>query len=264
MTEPSIAELEQRIKELEARARPRIGVRIERRAVRRASIAIALVLTIALPAGVMAIHQFTDVPNTNTFHNQIDALADSGITAGCTATKYCPADPVRRNSMAAFLTRGLGRMAIDEFNFPAITAGSAFATVSIKTNGAAYVDARAAYYGLIEPGAVGESYLCEHLVYISVDGSDEFAHPLAGFTTADQAPTVYQLTPMAIEISPVVAAGTHTVSLIYYGSTGGACTFSVGRGALTATVVPFGPTGATAVEPVLGPALETDVSGNPK
>ena len=264
MTEPSIAELEQRIQELEARARPRINVRFGRRAVRRASVAIALVLAIALPAGVMAIHQFTDVPNSNTFHNQIDSLADSGITAGCTATKYCPADPVRRDSMAAFLTRGLGRMAIVEFQFPALTEGSAFASLSIKTNGAAYVDARAALYGLIQPGAVGESYLCEHLVYLSVDGSDVLAHPLTGYTTADQAPTSYQLTPMALEISPVVAAGTHTVDLIYYGDTGGTCDFSVGRGTLTATVVPFGPTGATAVEPVSGPALGTDVSGNPK
>lgn len=264
MAEPSIADLEQRILELEGRARP-VRRRLSRRAMKRATIAVALVLAVALPAGVMAIHQFTDVPNSNTFHGQIDALKDAGITAGCSPTKYCPAEPVRRDSMAGFLTRGLGRMTGEEFAFPAITEGSAFASVSIKTNGTAYVNARAAFYGLIEP-MVGDAYLCEHLVYLSVDGSDPFDHQAGqGYTTADQAPLQYHLSPIALEINPVVGAGTHTVSLIYYGSTGGVCDFSVGRGSLTATVVPFGPTGGTASGPAItSQGSEPDLSGNPK
>ena len=167
--------------------------------------------------------------------------------------------------MAAFLTRGLGRMTGTEFAFPAITEGSAFATLSINTQGTAYLNARAAFYGLIMPGLEGESYLCEHLVYVSVDGSDFFAHPGGnGYTTADQAPINYQLTPIAIDISPVVNAGAHTVSLVYAGDTTGTCTFAIGRGSLTATVVPFGPTGGTATEPVFDPGPETEVTGNPK
>jgi hypothetical protein len=265
MSEPSIAELEQRIQELEGRARPRIGVRFGRRSLRRATIAIVAALAIALPAGVVAIHQFTDVPNSSPYHAAIGALKDAGITSGCTVTTYCPADPVRRESMAAFLTRGLGRMTGTEFYFPAITEGSAFATVSINTQGTAYLNARAAFYGLITPGAGGESYLCEHLVYLSVDGSDVFAHPAGnGYTTADQAPISYQLTPIALDINPVVNAGAHTVSLVYYGDTTGTCTFAVGRGSLTATVVPFGPTGGTATEPASDLGLGTEVTGNPK
>ena len=264
MPESSIAELEQRIQELEARAQPRIGVRFGRRAVRRATIAIVLALALALPAGVVAIHQFTDVPNSSPYHAAISALKNAGITSGCTLTTYCPADPVRRESMAAFLTRGLGRMTGTEFAFPAITEGSAFATINITTQGTAYLNARAAFYGLIQPGAEGESYLCEHLVYLSVDGSDVFAHGFNGFTTADQAPINYQLTPIALDINPVVNAGTHTVSLVYFGPTTGTCNFAVGRGSLTATVVPFGPTGGTATEPVFDAARGTDVTGNPK
>ena len=135
MPEPSIVELEQRIQELEARARPRIGVRFGRRAVRRATIAIVFALAVALPAGVVAIHQFTDVPNSSPYHGAISPSRAAGITSGCTLTTYCPADPVRRDSMAAFLTRGLGRMTGTEFAFPDITEGSAFATVSITRRG---------------------------------------------------------------------------------------------------------------------------------
>ena len=60
---------------------------------------------IALPLGVIASHQFTDVLNTNSFHGDIDAIADAGITTGCGGGKYCPKDFVTREQMAAFLNR---------------------------------------------------------------------------------------------------------------------------------------------------------------
>jgi hypothetical protein len=75
---------------------------------RRAYVLLGLVLALAAaPAVVLASHQFSDVPNTNPFHAQIDALVDSGITGGCSATAYCPKSAVTREQMAAFLTRGL-------------------------------------------------------------------------------------------------------------------------------------------------------------
>ena len=67
-------------------------------------------VAIAFPLGVVASHQFTDVPNTNTFHDDIDAIADAGVTTGCAAGKYCPKDFVTREQMAAFLNR-LGALA---------------------------------------------------------------------------------------------------------------------------------------------------------
>ena len=48
-------------------------------------------LILALPMAVLASHQFDDVPNDHPFHNDIDALADAGITGGCSADNYCPA-----------------------------------------------------------------------------------------------------------------------------------------------------------------------------
>jgi predicted extracellular nuclease len=54
--------------------------------------------------------RFNDVPPQNIFYNFIDRLAVLNITLGCTPDHlfYCPADPVKRDQMAAFITRGLG------------------------------------------------------------------------------------------------------------------------------------------------------------
>jgi len=49
--------------------------------------------------------RFADVPPANPFFAFIDRLAARGITSGCTATNYCPADPVTRAQMAVFLVR---------------------------------------------------------------------------------------------------------------------------------------------------------------
>ena len=48
---------------------------------------------------------FPDVPCPGTFSDWIEQLAAEGITAGCGGGNYCPASPVRRDQMAAFLLR---------------------------------------------------------------------------------------------------------------------------------------------------------------
>jgi hypothetical protein len=72
-----------------------------------------LALTLALaafPLGTVASHQFSDVPDSNIFHADIDALVDAGVTSGCGGGKYCPSAFVTREQMAAFLNR-LGALA---------------------------------------------------------------------------------------------------------------------------------------------------------
>jgi hypothetical protein len=47
----------------------------------------------------------------STFENDINAIAEAGITLGCNPpanTRYCPNDLVRRDQMASFLSRALG------------------------------------------------------------------------------------------------------------------------------------------------------------
>jgi hypothetical protein len=60
---------------------------------------------VAAPVAVIASHQFTDVPDFHTFHDDIDAIADAGLTYGCGGGNYCPDDNITRGEMAAFLNR---------------------------------------------------------------------------------------------------------------------------------------------------------------
>lgn len=89
----------------------RIEIRIERRWLR--GLAVLAVLAVLAPTAAWASDKFSDVPDSNVFHNDISALADSGVTQGCnppTNTQYCPGDFVTREQMAAFLNR-LGALA---------------------------------------------------------------------------------------------------------------------------------------------------------
>lgn len=70
-----------------------------------AGTAVVVILALTM-AGAVAAHRFLDVPDSNTFHDDITWLADNDITRGCNApsnTNFCPGDPVTRAQMAAFL-----------------------------------------------------------------------------------------------------------------------------------------------------------------
>lgn len=107
-----------------------------RTALRRRALLAALAgaLVAAVPVA-WASHEFTDVPNSNPFHAEISALSDAGITSGKTCDPpgtpptFCPQEPVVRQSMAAFLNRGLGRIAQETVaNAPDVPA---FGTVTV-------------------------------------------------------------------------------------------------------------------------------------
>ena len=78
---------------------------------RRAVAVLALSLTlVAFPLGVLASHQYSDVPDSNPFHADIAAITNAGVTSGCGGGKYCPDRNVTRAEMAAFMNR-LGALA---------------------------------------------------------------------------------------------------------------------------------------------------------
>ena len=74
---------------------------------RRVAVTLAILsLSLGIPLGVsLASHQFSDVPNSNIFHADIEAIANSGVTTGCGGGRYCPSDFVTREQMAAFMNR---------------------------------------------------------------------------------------------------------------------------------------------------------------
>ncbi len=56
--------------------------------------------------GISASGPFTDI-NSSSFRNDILFIYSRGVTAGCTATTYCPDANVSRDQMASFLVRAL-------------------------------------------------------------------------------------------------------------------------------------------------------------
>ncbi len=82
--------------------------------IRYGFIALATALMLA-PAAAYASHTFTDVPDTNIFHNDIQWMADNDITAGCGGggTLYCPTDNVTRQQMSAFMRRLAENQVVD-------------------------------------------------------------------------------------------------------------------------------------------------------
>jgi hypothetical protein len=55
--------------------------------------------------------RFADVPTTHPFCGFIERLAADGITGGCSATNFCPDDPITRGQMAVFIEAAVGNAA---------------------------------------------------------------------------------------------------------------------------------------------------------
>ena len=83
--------------------------KIRRRGTWLRYLAVVLVtVLVAAPATVLASHTFTDVPDSNIFHDDIAWLADAGVTLGCNPPandQFCPDGVVTRAQMAAFMRR---------------------------------------------------------------------------------------------------------------------------------------------------------------
>jgi len=115
------------------------------------------VLVGLIPTAVLASHSFTDVPDSNIFHDDIAWLADSGVTKGCNPpanTEFCPGDNVTREQMAAFLHR-LNTSVLEDAAVGANTALEAeLAAANLAT--AAYQDVEVAeaagYASTLGPG----------------------------------------------------------------------------------------------------------------
>jgi hypothetical protein len=75
------------------------------RPVTRGQMATFLDRALDLPDGPAS--GFTDVPAGSTHATGINAIVQAGITQGCSATSYCPDQPVTRAQMASFLQRAL-------------------------------------------------------------------------------------------------------------------------------------------------------------
>jgi hypothetical protein len=84
---------------------------------------VAVSVLVAVPTAVLAAHVFDDVPDSNTFHDDIAWLADNEVTLGCVpdGSLYCPTEAVTRQQMAGFMRRlsatsGVTGFQVEDFN----------------------------------------------------------------------------------------------------------------------------------------------------
>lgn len=77
-------------------------------------LALVVVATTVLPASPAAAVGGRFLDDDSSVHERaIEGIAAAGITRGCGPARFCPADPVTRGELAAFLTRGLDLPATD-------------------------------------------------------------------------------------------------------------------------------------------------------
>ncbi len=102
-----LAEQRQEIERLQHnRGRFRLPSTVRRMGGRgKAGLAIALIGLLAMAPALALAATFSDVSPSNTFYNDVEAIAAAGVTTGCGGGKYCPDDYVTRGQMAAFMNR---------------------------------------------------------------------------------------------------------------------------------------------------------------
>lgn len=231
-------------------------LRFPRRWWTRALLAGAVLAALAAPAA-WATHTFGDVPTASPHHTDVTNVADAGITSGCAPGLYCPDQFVRRDQMASFLGRGLGRLASEQVDFATSVPNLTTTTVGNVT--------------VVAPGVAGG----QQLVYLQatftasavVGGSCNFGIRLHNGATASDPQiqaTFDEFTgagaaQRTFTISDVLlaASGVHTYALGVVHDCGTAVT--IGNLNLVAATFPFGWNGTNVVDGAV-PSLPTSAT----
>jgi hypothetical protein len=75
---------------------------------------------VSIPTNYPTTPYFTDVPASHPYFPWTQKMKQLGITSGCSATTYCPDDPVTRGQMAVFIIRGEFNQGLQDPNTPVL------------------------------------------------------------------------------------------------------------------------------------------------
>jgi hypothetical protein len=102
------------------------------------------------------IGHYADVPPGHPAYHAVEALADAGITAGCSAGNYCPQAVLTRAQLAVLLDRAEYAVA------PAAATGAVFADVGVSHPAASYIERL--YDDGVTAGCDGQNFCPEAVV----------------------------------------------------------------------------------------------------
>ena len=205
--------------------------------VRYSLMAIAAILVMA-PTAVLAVHNFADVPDSHTFHNDVQWMLDNGITSGCGSGNYCPDSNVTRGQMAAFMKRLSTKQVVDAGTLQGSQPLATVRPLSFSTNSTATEELAQFQFAVPGPGTL--LVTVQDNVWINADsGSSASLLTQVGFylcqtsaTNCSQATFVYYedsdntnennaTKGFSLSIAiPVSGAGTETLYLNGYSADG--------------------------------------------
>ena len=212
-------------------------------------VTVLVVGALLIPAAVYASHQFTDVPDSHTFHDAIAWMKDNSITVGCNPpanTQYCPEDNVTRGQLSGFMRRLADNQVVDAgalegkdgSHYQGSVAGSLISNVTpaagvrtrtssvsgftVPQNGGALAVSADVIMSAGTPGIA--------IVWLEVDRDGACGIPGLPRTAAFHNFVTEQFATVAVSTTDTASAGVHRVDLCALTSNG---TIAFGQGALT-------------------------------
>ena len=241
---------------MDALRRLRIGGRLPRP--RRRWILLAALTAAVAVAVPVAWATFTDVPPSNPFYADINAIQGAGITSGCGGGNFCPTANITRMAEAAFVHRAASRMAQSTtITDTSIAYSTGYATdtivgsVSIDVGGAPggtqFVRVDATMSNYYAGGTTRPSYVGFYIADGACTGakSPEMRNAIANAAWTD-------VTSSVSWTETVPTATTKTYRLCAYSWPAADNVTGAGAMTLDATTAPFGHSGGS----VLGPGKQ--------
>jgi hypothetical protein len=207
------------------------------------------VVMLAFGSGAVAGGTFTDVSSSHPFSQHVENIVGAGITTGFDDGTYRPGAPVSRGAMAAFVARGFGRVgngtgsATSTTTESVVTFAQTTMTAGAVGSGGGFVQVTANVIAATED--FGD---CPCLVLLSLSDGTTIQGPTAAVISDDDAVLgTGQVSVATNTVFSIPAGATRTYQIRGAYSAVPANPSVEFEGEITATYVPFGPSGGNSL-----------------